>query len=330
MRAEIPMATPEDYVGKRFGYFSITKHLGAGATAEVFICEHLPSRFPYVLRLDVEDDALWDDEPLLPPRNGDFERGGVKFVWDMGNNEKPGWPEMLEMHYQIVDQKDVIPLCSPWHLAHALTAPQVRSLRDAVMPILDGFSLYSDAVGAMVAAATLGGLAQDMFLAKWGKLSGGSHLLALVGSEWENLAGMSDKSRVLDLLARRNDANPEFAENRLLWLCVAATHELISRDDLHATLMCRWFRQNIAIYEIEQFLEVQRALQDADNYYLSNRIDASQQWAQEVLRRLATEPYNPSASPELFVKAESEPPIVSSDWVVLQNPASYERGALVR
>ncbi len=323
------MAVPEDYVGARFGSFAITSHLGAGAEAEVFICEHVPSRNRYVLRLDIEADALWDDEPLIPPVNGDFERKGVQIVWSLGNDDKPRWPEGVAMHYRVVGQEHVVPLCSPWRLTHALTAVQVQNLREAVMPELDSFSLYSDVAIGMAAEAAYSGMTESAFLDRWGELSGGSHLLAMITPDLGNLVEEAEARRVSDLLARRRGTAPELAENRLLWLCVAALHDLLSLDAWSETLMCRWFRESIAAHEVEQFLAMERVLAQGIDNYVTETLDHSNKWVAEVLRRLAAEPLSPSVSPEFFVKAESEPPVVGSDWLVLQDYAARS-GALIR
>jgi hypothetical protein len=260
---------------------------------------------------------LWDGDPLIPPFNGDFERKGAEIIWMMGDDERPRWPERVPMHYRVIEQKYVVPLCSPWRLEHALTVAQVHDLQDAVMSRLESFSLYSDTVFAMLTDAALGGLTEEAFSSKWGRLTGGDRLLDMSRQSVKGLVGASRSGRVLELLARRNDANREFAENRLLWLCTALTHGQVSIDEWATTLLCRWFRQDISINELEQFLAIQSALEDTPHYE-SDSIDLSRQWVERVLAQLVAEPYSPRTNAELFVKMEVEPPSVARDWLVLQ------------
>jgi hypothetical protein len=267
---------------------------------------------------------------MIPPRNGGFERQGVQMVWFLGNAKEPAWPQKVSMHYRVDDQRYVTPLSSPWRLQHALSAMHVQELRDAISPGLDDFSLYSDIALGMFSDAAFGGLTEEAFSAKWGRLAGGHRLLAVSGSADSRLANQYDGNRVSTWLTRPKEGSAELAENRLLWLCAALARGYISADEWIATLMCRWFRETITADEVEQFLAASPALEDLPKYH-SFTISASRSWVERVVSFLMAEPYTPYTHPELFAKTETEPPTVPVDWLVLQQYAgTYKSGIIIR
>jgi hypothetical protein len=75
------MAASKDYIGRSFGEFVIEARIGGGAEAEVLQCLHKGTGIRYVLRLSINEDALWTDEPLIPPQNANLESNNARGTW---------------------------------------------------------------------------------------------------------------------------------------------------------------------------------------------------------------------------------------------------------
>ena len=310
------MAIPDDYVGKQFGSFFIDRHAAVGGHSEIYICKHLPTQRYYNLKLSIEEDALWEGEPLLPPINGYCQKTEVEVTWSVANRDRPYWPGGLVYYYQVIDSDYVIPLCSPWRLKDALSIQRVFALGDAVRPTLHELSVVSDAAGAMLADAAFRDIGTDSFMSVWGTLVGDDKFLAIQRPAIEALP-ISAQERASNWLLR-DRTGPRFSDNRLLWLYAAMIKELISPDECSATLMCRWYRLNISNHEIEQFAGIHVGLGRAERYY-SHTLDLSKQTVELVLRPLASRAYTPYHEPNLFVKRETSPPTITRDSLVLQS-----------
>lgn len=118
------MAVAADYVGCAFGSFTILQKLAHGAEAEVFVCKHEATGLLYILRLDVADNALWDQEPLVPPRNQTLEVKNAKGTWLVAPRyhfetlrarvkDANGWDIKVTSIYGVLANRYLVPVASP-------------------------------------------------------------------------------------------------------------------------------------------------------------------------------------------------------------------------
>jgi hypothetical protein len=118
------MASVADYVGCAFGSFTMLQNIGHGAEAEVFVCKHEATGLLYILRLDVSDDALWDREPLMPPRNQSLEAKNAKGTWLVApryyfetlrarEKDANAWAIKVPSIYGVLANRYLVPVASP-------------------------------------------------------------------------------------------------------------------------------------------------------------------------------------------------------------------------
>lgn len=84
------MAEIADYIGCGFGSFEIERHVAHGAEAEVYCVRDFKHDRRLILRLDPNDDELWDGDPMIPPRNRTLEVRGAMGTWAMAPSYRVG------------------------------------------------------------------------------------------------------------------------------------------------------------------------------------------------------------------------------------------------
>ena len=322
------MAIPDDYVGKRFGSFLIESHGAVGGRSEIYICKHLPTQNYFNLKLSIEEDMLWESEPMLPPINGYHLQREVEAVWSMADTDRPFWPIGVIIFYQVINCDYVIPLSSPWRLKNALSVERVLALRDAVRPVLHELSVLSDAAGAMLADAVNRDISTDDFMSVWGTLVGDDEFLSIQLPAVEGLSNPAARESVSDRILS-DPTGSRFSDNRLLWLYAAMVNKIISTDEWAATLMCRWFRLNISEHEIKQFFGLHAGLKSVKKYD-SDTLELSKGTVDMTSRPLASRAYAPYSEPNLFAKRETDPPILTRDSLVLHSDKWSGGGPLIK
>jgi hypothetical protein len=303
------MALPEDYVGTEFNGIWVRESIGSGEEAEAYLCARASSGVPYVLRLDVNDDALWDDTPLIPPRNGAFERKGVGIVWSIASGGRPGERVGFPRFFRVIDGPDWVPLSEPYRNKKALAISEILSAKHTNSHLLEDFSVYQDWLHGTAAELAYGDLSNEAWN-EWSCLvaarSSRPLLDELVSTMVEDSGRASDINRFLDGLS--GQPFPPFTENRLLWVCILAADN--RKDALAATLHCPLFRLNgVSAAEMMQFQSLYQLL-DSSKYYISDTAELTKKWTALALTLVTEEEFADSDDWEQW---ESAPPVVEDD-----------------
>lgn len=264
------MAEVQDYIGCEFGNFRIEKSIGHGKEAEVFLCRHLATGRYYILRLDVDDDAIWDAKPLIPPRNSSLERNNCHGTWVLSSgyykrslsqlkSEKSTYIFRHTPIYGVSDGRYLVPLASPIRVKNAWDIDEV--LQQSPADDLYLFELWEDIVLTMISGAYESDTPNKTWIDTWSYLIGGS-ILQHAMSQYLNGGTLSndEKQRVLGNISRSKITGPEFAENTLLRLCGCVSRGRMTLNEAKATLSCIHFRVNISLHELHQIVAAHNAL----------------------------------------------------------------------
>lgn len=270
------MATVEDYLGKRFGEFTIVALVNNNEDIVTFSCFNEETRFFYVLRLSLSEKDLWKAEPLLPPINYKLEIENViaariiapeyysksfeeesylNKLFSNKNKKRKDWVFDLPDIYGVIQNKYLIPLSSPvrvklsWDIDKLLNVPIEFNVHSY-------FQLWEDVISSMV--VDYYNISKDNFNEweeKWGKIYGGDVMKDSV-SEFIDNGDMSDikKLRINNIFSKSKKGQIPLAENLLFILCACMEKGEITPDEVKATLMCKHFRLNLSIFEINQII----------------------------------------------------------------------------
>ena len=111
-----------------FGSFEIEHHVAHGAEAEVYCVRDSKHDRRLILRLDPNDDKLWDADPMLPPRNSSLEVRNAKGTWVAALNyrlrvsvDKKEFKFACASIYGVVDQRFLIPVTARFRVKNALS-----------------------------------------------------------------------------------------------------------------------------------------------------------------------------------------------------------------
>ncbi len=263
------MARTSDYVGLSFGSFEIGSKVGSGASADVFACRHEGTGILYVLRLDSEDRALWEGNPMLPPRNASIEVPNANGTWHselvsyeatMESVQAQGsdaWKLVSVPIYGILEQRYLVPVASPVRVKGAWDV--TRLLETAPPDDLFLFELWEDFLGSLAGAAhgSIEKLASD----PWRTVTGGRILSSAIARYLGN-GGLDrrEQEEITRAASASQVEGPELAENLVLRLCGCVQRGRMSIADAVSTLQCRHFRINITQHEAVQTVALYRIL----------------------------------------------------------------------
>lgn len=305
------MAVPEDYIGQRFGAFQIGQIIGAGMAGEVFECRHLINGRRYALKLHVEDDALWDGDPLLPPRNGRRPEvwTAIEKVGFLAMNSPGGFQDFTADYFAVVGNSWVRPLTIAGRVRDAMSHAQLLQYGPdgRLDNALDRSRAFQVLVFAILADAQV--LAHDAFDDRWGVICGGDRFAHLAAGAAQ--AGIISQ-RAAESVARESEERADLTNNRLFWLLVAADVGDISAQALRATLRCPLFRLNVETVDVAQLVLLKSALDE------TTLVTAGLATPREAIARafgwLAELPFNPKDDPEQFTTDNWETPTADSPY----------------
>ncbi|NIP26547.1 MAG: hypothetical protein GWN67_19225 [Phycisphaerae bacterium] len=324
------MATVTNYIGKTFGAFTITGEVGHGAEAEVLACQHDPTGLIYILRLDINEDRLWQGDPLIPPINSHLEKKNIHGTWVMERQQYEFTLKSLKDDpdackitspaiYGVLDTRYLVPVSSPIRVKNALNVDHV--LRAGPADDILFFEMWEDIVLTMIPGAYDESGPSQEWKDKWKNLVGGS-ILQCAMEKYLNAGSLSSeqKQRVLTAISGYNTDRPEFAENLLLRLCGCLSRNRISLDEARATLQCLHFRRNVTVHEAQQMIDAASLLQE--NPLCSEN---SLSLLALVLNELSNPPLDPFQTPEQFAVQEEEPSIEQFDLFLQEYAGSTQK-----
>ena len=300
------MPTATDYIGRSFGEFTIVGQVGHGTEAEVLACKHVATGITYVLRLDVNDDELWDNDFLLPPRNASLERRNAQVSWMVNarrarHNVNKIQKDLSSLKitpdiYAVIESRYLIPVASPVRVRGAWDVDRVlRMSPPTKLPLL---KLWEDIIFCVINEAC----ENELQTKAWRDLLGGQVLLSAIHYYLDGCTLTSkQKGRVVRNISINDTDGPEFAENLLLrlWSCVA--RGCISLDEARATLRCIHFRRNVTKHDAQQMLVAASALQR------NQATKKSLAPLAFLFKELSFAPLDPFEHPDEFEICDNEP-----------------------
>jgi hypothetical protein len=298
------MARVEDYIGCKFGSFRIEERIGHGKEAEVFRCIHLDTGRHYALRLDIEDDAIWDGEPAIPPRNYSLERNNCQGTWLLSSQwyKYSASAECVPI-YGVLNNRYLIPMACPVRVRDAWDINEV--LKHSPADDLYLFEMWELLVLSMIVGAYESNTPDSDWVNRWSKLIGGS-ILQNAMSQYLDGGSLSndEKRQVLQNVSRSSKTNaPEFAENTLLRLCGCISRGRMSLKEAKATLQCIYFRINISLHELDQIVAAYNALK----FGVTIGAETSSKLLEFVLLEMTKAPLDKFNNKEYFEIREKQP-----------------------
>jgi hypothetical protein len=306
------MASADDYVGLRFGPFIIARQIGAGVEAEAFLVYNEMTQRPLVLRLDANDDRIWEAEPIIPPFNYSLECRNIKgsFVDSLNRTflkiavDSEVFTFKNVTIYGVLDLRYLIPLSDPFKVKNSISIRQLLSITHLE-------NLYSSELWEMFALAMLSKahlanqdkLHEEDWNHKWKYLAGGAILTAAVQNYLEG-GGLTsrEKSAIITRIASKEAIKHELAENLLIRLFECILRGFISLETAKATMRCEHFRTNLNLDEIAQFMVCCEILDQIIGKGPHLRV------ATEILKCLQFQPYSKHEGPEFFEYAFPDGP----------------------
>ncbi len=263
---------------------------------------HETTRRFLVLRLDANDDRVWDAEPIIPPFNYSIEHKNVRGTF-VANLHYPTQVRVDSQTfffknvtvYGVLDLRYLIPLSDPFKVKNSIS---IRQLLD-ISRTKDLYSspLWEMFIATMMSEAYLvnqNGFHEDAWDQKWKYLTGGAILTRAMQNYLEGggLAG-AEKKAIISRISASDSMGYELAENLLIRLFDCVLRDFISLETAKATIRCQHFRSNLSSHEIVQFLTCCGIL---------DRIAGNDalKLATEILKCLQFQPYSRSHEPEFF------------------------------
>lgn len=255
------MITSDNYENQNFGWFRIMDKFGVGAEAEVFHCLHVPTNRVYVLRLDVEDDAIWErSQPMLPPRNYTIERRNVRgsaqaaqlFSQMEKDKDAPrseeGWSFRVTELYGVRDNKYLLPVSNIYRRRGAFSFDQVLDLNRAFTKL----SFWED-IGLLAQAETRllnsNSISIETWKERWGILLHESKLRTWIEAPLADLPQQLGTA-VKECLNREIIIGPCLEESAIASIIVARSLNIMTQSELEASLRCPFFRMNITLRDL--------------------------------------------------------------------------------
>jgi hypothetical protein len=274
------MASVDDYIGKEFGSFVIEDLIGSGAQAVVFRVEDRKFGRRLVLRLDRKDASLWSLDPVIPPRNGSIELRNVKGSWNAAReysrvhfSDKIKVVVNVPTVYGVLDSYWLVPFSNPFRVPSALDVDQVlvaadhQAFSDSPLWRALASQLVSDT------ASRLSGKITDREWEQHWSLFVSEPRIHPAALQAVIAQGYADRFDGFEKLFEHyfDEDLPPFFHNILLRLALARIGCTISDQQLLATLRCRHFRLNVAVWMAEQFI----AVYGLSEYVAAHRNDIS-------------------------------------------------------
>jgi hypothetical protein len=259
---DLSMITPEDYLDQEFGWFRVYGKMGAGADAEVFKVAHTVTRRTYVLKLDVNDDEIWErDAPMLPPHNLTIRTpyiGGTVSV--LAGNYSFSAPEL----YGVRDGRYLIPLTRVHRLKGAI---EFEKLLDIAAEDVIGGQFWENLV-SMLEAETLvletkGGPSMQQWMQRWNLLICSSKLGQRL---LERLPGsLSDTARrkIHGCVRSKPYVGPNIEESAVFRAISGVVMGRFSAAQIAAAFSCPFFRMNITLLDLDYTVFLGTLCQDA-------------------------------------------------------------------
>lgn len=257
------MAEIADYIGCAFGSFEIEHHVAHGAEAEVYCVRDSKHDRRLILRLDPNDDELWDADPMLPPRNSSLEVRNAKGTWVAALNyrirvsvDNKEFKFACASIYGVVDQRFLIPVTARFRVKNALSPDYIL----AASP----FGPFSDrplwevlAIRLVVETAALldGKLSEREWDEHWSRFATEPRLEPSRRLFLQNSV-FSDRQAAIErvIITRTPQGLLPVFKNLLVRLAIARVDGKVSEEQLRASLKCRHFRINVSTWEIGQLL----------------------------------------------------------------------------
>jgi hypothetical protein len=318
------MARGSDYCGKEFGSFRIGDMAGHGFEAEVYKCTHLPTGIVFILRLDIGDESLWSGAALLPPVNATIEVPNAKGAWMIS---KSCTESSLSLRcvdiFGVLENRYLTPVTAPLRLRDAYDIADVLGLpplsSEHHFTLMDSFGLYSDLICTMCCQALYQELDDTTWGERWSCLVGGRFLKTIVPDFLRSIGANEQQQQKAEMRILRNETALELADNIVLRLWWALRCHRITLAQFAATLMCPYFRLNISKVEFCQLVTGLNNLRSQGNY-VSDSLQGSRQFLDQVVRILASESPKRTVAPELF-EIRDEQPDLSQFTLFLQQHA---------
>lgn len=323
--AERPVATSHDYSGKQFGDFLIGDRIGRGAEAEVLLCLHQSTGQPYALRLPINDDALWDGPPLIPPQNGSIEWPNARGTWLVTPHYYLHSLEELKKGddsfkiqtaaiYGVLENRYLVPVASPVRLKGVKDVDEILEL--APPDDLWLFATWESILGALILEAhQQGDVAQ-----KWPLLVGGS-ILEQAAVQYMRGGTLSSGEQAAIRRALGGPAQKtELAENLLLRIAGCVERGRLSADQVLLLFQCRHFRINVTEHDTRQMIQAYQLLK---KYPVGS--DDERGLMGGILNLLTDQPVDPFDQPDLFEVRTEEPdptrfPLLLQEYVASRQP----------
>ncbi|MFJ6988650.1 MULTISPECIES: hypothetical protein [unclassified Streptomyces] len=282
------MIAPHDYVGQDFAWFSIAKHIGSGAEAEVYLCWHAPTQRSYVLRLPAEDDSLWErDGPLMPPVNSLIEhrnaigsahagltRDGLKMV--VKGQE---FSFSIVQLYGVRDGRYLLPVSNNWSRKGALSFGAVLDVSPSLPATMPFWEMLQHLLVVDCYFLDQGRLNEAEWHGRWETLL--AHSSSLDGGL--QFAEYSPRARsLIDACGAGSSTmdGPTLEESAVMRIIYGVLAGRFTLDQIEASLSCPFFRLNITVHDIQYALCLLRLYQEVD-------------WVESVARMLGPAPLQP-------------------------------------
>ncbi len=309
------MAEIADYIGCGFGSFEIERHVAHGAEAEVYCVRDFKHDRRLILRLDPNDDELWDGDPMIPPRNRTLEVRGAIGTWAIA----PGYRVRVSVDqhefkfawasiYGVLDQRFLIPVTARFRVKNALSPDHIL---DAC-----GFELFSDrplwesiAIRLVIDTTDMleGKLSELEWDQHWSRFATEPRLefsrrLFLQNSVYADR--QADIERVIS--TRTPEGLLPVFKNLLVRLAIARADGKVSEEQLRASLKCRHFRINVASWEIGQLMVLYSVIEHCNEMTFPPEVDVPKAIA-SILHGLSEQPLNEWDFHDEVVEQEKQP-----------------------
>lgn len=307
------MAEIADYIACGFGSFEIERHVAHGAEAEVYCVRDFKHDRRLILRLDPNDDELWDGDPVVPPRNGSLETRNAFGTWAGAPNyrrpvDKHGFKFAMASVYGILDQRFLIPVTARFRVKNALSPDHVL---DA-----SAFEQFSDrpvwegiAIRLVIDTADLleGKLPENEWDEHWSRFATEPRLEFSRRLFLQNSVYADRQADIERVIATRTPEGlmPVF-KNLLVRLAIARADENVSEEQLRASLKCRHFRINVSNWEIGQLLVLYSVIDHCNEMSFPPETDVPKA-IMSILHGLSEQPLNEWDFHDEVVEQEKQP-----------------------
>lgn len=254
------MAIAADYIGCRFGEFRILDIIARGAEAEVFLCINEATRKTFALALGVQDDELWEGNPLIPPRNMS-EWNRVKNGFASEYLLAPEGPLRAPIVYGVVQDRYVEPVFPGRRVQMAWSAQEI--IKEAKQTAWDDWLPWKLLVEKILDLLLIGehmdykliqfcGIDLEFEKSLMGIMESNALLQRKKGDAMWCYAG-AGAFRNSAYCGQYESVHRPVSSNLLFCVLFAGMNQKMSLSEISATIRCPFFRANLARQEQLQF-----------------------------------------------------------------------------